>query len=181
MSELSKMLQCCDVVGVGCHFAGRERTQAKLPTLDLDYGSPFPLIHAPRHALKAAFVIRKLPAILRALFDCASPEILSAIVKRVVVFVVAIFFVRPAPKNHAVHQDSCFSAPSIEGLIHRRPKGVPVELRESFKVFRINYCVLALGQWDKAKGFINRLGDCVSFYAASGHLFRAGILARIGG
>ncbi len=102
----------------------------------------------------------------------ALPKILTAIIKHVVVFVVALF-ARTASETLPMHRyilplsifrtgQRATGKPTVSLQV---PASPPVELRQRGEVGSINDGVFTLRKWNQTVGFIERLNNRVSLHA----------------
>ena len=172
MSRLSSVREFSqgflDKFGVGgvCLFWGGVKTEIYCAPVDRATGLPLPTFLPPADALKSRGVVFLFPAIGEILGIRSWPEIGSAIVERILIFVVNV--VRFALQNLAMHLDHFLAQLSlgIEVLRFRVQMGTPVPLGQRVIVRRINYGVPALRERNKSVGWIERLDNSVSFHVA---------------
>jgi hypothetical protein len=167
------------VIGPGSILDLHEESYVDSLSARVNHSSPFFSPGVPSHTFVAAFVSSPLTLVERVLLVRCLPEIVTAIVQSVVIFVVALF-VRTAAKNDTVHLPSAaflMLPPASEVLGPLRVKsfsergvtGKPKPLVEPIVVRSIDNGILALREWDQTIGCVERLSNGMPLFRRSGH------------
>jgi hypothetical protein len=156
------------IIGPSSIFLGIKGTKIdSIPLANPNGTSPF-AISMP-YALKTAAIIPISISIMAISFVCAGPQILPAIIKSIVILVVANRTIRRV-KEQGMHTDSPFSSgpirpDSVEASRTFRPSRHPVPLAKPFVIFDIYNRILALRERYQSVGLVERLDNCVSLHA----------------
>lgn len=148
-------------------FSCRKKTDRFPDSINVDTSSP--AFFAPAHASKSGDCFPMSLRVSHILCMSAFAQVLAAIIQSVAVFVVALFSGNAA-KDETVHGEMLFSTPlfplSVEGSSIAVPIGIPVPLRQPFKVSGIDERILPLCKWNQLVGWVKRLDYVVSLHAA---------------
>lgn len=160
--KCTKQLFCGGIVGSGRFFWGSEASKMPPFTIDSDKGSPPTAVW--EHPLVASLIVATQSAIANILRGITFPEVFSAIIQRVSIFVITHLFIFQA-KYKTVHGNMMTIVPPVcVKMTSFRFKSRPIPLAEPFEVREINDGILILRQWDKSVRFVLRLDNWMAFY-----------------
>jgi hypothetical protein len=166
MGKLAKMLLRRFIVGSGCLLDGTEKTQVSTLTAGSYISLPLFAMFVPRYSFESAGVARTPFAVHVILRVIAFAQILSAVVQRVMVPMVA-FFILVTRQNYLMHSSS-FSANasnSVKTFSICIPFRTPNELGQPRKISGIDDGVLALRERYQSVGLVERMNNRMAFHA----------------
>lgn len=123
------------------------------------------MLFVPGYALVPTGIVPSFAKIILILGGGALSDVVSSIVQRIVIFVVASCF---TTKNKSLHRNDFavrHSSLRIKTFRVRIPYSMPIESIEPFVVPRIDDSVLSLCKTDETVGLVERLNYCVSLHA----------------
>jgi hypothetical protein len=131
--------------------------------LDGDLSLPSAIPRFPRNAFVTAHIVIRTKRIVAILGMSTFAQIVSSIVQRIVVFVIANL-PYSAIKNHPVHGGISVAdeSKSIKTSIHRIEINSPIPLVQPIEISDINYRISATCKGNKTVRCIVRLGNFVS-------------------
>lgn len=162
MGKLTKMVRSSDIVSARRFLFRGEEPKMKQSFIDPDRGLPFSDSFVPSGTLVATCTVLTQFLVSHIQRVRALSEILSTVIQRVMVFVVA-FFPAFAIKDYTRHRigNSAASCTNSTGSSKARsfaiPNRAPVPLRQPLKVFQIDNGILALRQGNQSIGLVKRL------------------------
>lgn len=162
MGEFSKVNLGCHIIGFCGLFFGGEISQMNEFSIQSDRGLPLFQSLVPDSSLVAAAAIPTDFLISHVYGMRALSKIPMAIIKRVMIFVIA-FFSLFTVENNSVHFDSARcsafmnSSCSVKTFRVLVPYCAPVHLVQKFEIIWINNGILALRKWNKTVRIIKRL------------------------
>ena len=164
--KLTMKLYCRNIIGPGRIFWGVESAKFDLPVFAYDGCSPPSGIFIEANSAESAFIVTsKSAAILKISSVSAFPKIVSAIVKRVVVYMIYLFSF-DSTKYQPMHFYTL--SKRIEGPSGRSVAGGPNPSREPLKISGVNFGNLPFRKGYKS--MVRWLDDLSSLCKVS-HLF----------
>lgn len=126
---------------------------------------PFISVFTPPNSLESTSVSFTFLHVAMILRHSSFPDILSAIIERVVIFMV--YVTRRRINDNTMHKNSFsgFIPLGIETTGICAPHGLPIPFREPLKISGIDNRVLIARKRNQAVGFIKRLNNRVAFHA----------------
>lgn len=164
MSEFAVIFLGCLIVGTCSFFFGFIPSEKHRLVANPNSCHPAVL---PANALKSRSANLMLPSVMNILHIIGFPQIIAAVVKRIVVFVISEF-TRKAAKNKAVHSDDPFMVNvtmRVETLSVTVPACGPIPLLQPIKICGINDGILTARKWNQAIRWVGRLNDLMALHA----------------
>jgi hypothetical protein len=172
MGKLTKQLFGLPVVSQRCINRGIEETEVLSLATTADDGCPSAGIFKKISSLVAARIVAVL-ALIVVIANRSIPQVLAAVVQRIVVFMIDNPKLRAKQPMH-FYSTTAPATPSIVGLHVLTPVGVPIPLQQPLEIGGINNRILSLRESDKTVGWVERLSNCVTFHAARVYTFGHG-------